>query len=140
MAIDRLDEPSIVISASGMATGGRVLHHLSRRLPDPRSTVILAGYQSEGTRGRAIADGASTVKMLGRYVPVRAEVVCIDAFSVHADASELLAWMGKSRRKPEMTYVVHGEPHSAAALRTSIETRLGRGAVVPRWKETVRLD
>ena len=140
MAIDRLDEPSIVISASGMATGGRVLHHLSRRLPDPRSTVILAGYQSEGTMGRAIADGASTVKMLGRYVPVRAEVVCIDAFSVHADASELLAWMGKSRRKPEMTYVVHGEPHSAAALRTSIETRLGRGAVVPRWKETVRLD
>lgn len=139
-AIDRLEDPAIVISASGMATGGRVLHHLARRLPDSRNTVILAGYQSEGTRGRALVDGAATLKMLGRYVPVRSEIVTIDAFSVHADASELLAWMGAARRQPDMTYVVHGEPHSARALRDAVESDLGRSAVVPRWKETVRLD
>ncbi len=140
MAIDALDTPAIVISASGMASGGRVLHHLARRLPDRHNSVVLAGYQTEGTRGRALADGASTVKLLGRYVPVRAEIVTIDAFSVHADSQELIDWMGTAANPPEITYVVHGEPNSAGALMTSIETDLHRAAVVPRWKERVRLD
>ena len=140
MAIDRLRTPSIVISASGMASGGRVLHHLACRLPDRRNTVVLAGYQAEGTRGRSIADGASMVKLLGRYVPVRAEVVSIDAFSVHADGDELIDWMRPVQDPPEVTYVVHGEPESGAALQGRIETELHRPAVVPKWKETVRLD
>ena len=140
MAIDALDEPAIVISASGMASGGRVLHHLARRLPDRRNSVILAGYQAEGTRGRTIAEGAAEIKLLGRYVPVRAQVVTIDAFSVHADSGELIDWMGQNQHAPEMTYVVHGEPASAIALKSRIGADLGRAAVVPRWKETVRLD
>lgn len=140
MAIDALHTPAIVISASGMASGGRVLHHLARRLPDRRNSVVLAGYQAEGTRGRSLADGASTVKLLGRYVPVRAEIVTIDAFSVHADSRELISWMGSARREPEVTYVVHGEPASAGALTAAVETELHRSAVVPRWKERVRLD
>ena len=139
-AIDALSSASIVISASGMASGGRVLHHLVRRLPDARNTVILAGYQAEGTRGRSIADGASVVKLLGKYVPVRAEVVTIDAFSVHADSDELIAWMRRVPRPPEATYVVHGEPGSASGLRARIQADLGWVAAVPRWKETVRLD
>ena len=140
MAIDALGTPAIVISASGMASGGRVLHHLAKRLPDRRSTVILAGYQAEGTRGRSLADGAEEVKLLGRYVPVRAEIVTIDAFSVHADSDELVAWMKHSPHAPDVTYVVHGEPPSASALKSRIGTELDRIAVVPRWKETVRLD
>lgn len=140
MAIDALDTPAIVISASGMASGGRVLHHLARRLPDRRNSVVLAGYQSEGTRGRSLADGASTVKLLGRYVPVRAEIVTIDAFSVHADSGELISWMGRAQNAPEITYVVHGEPDSAGALVRSMDDDLHRHAVVPRWKERVRLD
>jgi metallo-beta-lactamase family protein len=140
MEIAALESSSIVISASGMATGGRVLHHLARRLPDSINTVILAGYQAEGTRGRAIAEGASNLKLLGRYVPVRAEVETIDAFSVHADSEELLGWMRSGPQAPSMTYIVHGEPKSSEALQRRVETDLGRAAVVPRWKETVRLD
>ena len=140
MAIDALESPAIVISASGMASGGRVLHHLARRLPDRRSSVVLAGYQAEGTRGRSLADGAEEVKLLGRYVPVRAEVVTMDAFSVHADSDELIGWMRRAERDPDITYIVHGEPSSASALKSRISAELGRHAVVPRWKETVRLD
>lgn len=140
MAIDALGSPAIVISASGMASGGRVLHHLACRLPDRRSTVILAGYQAEGTRGRSLADGAEEVKLLGRYVPVRAEIVTIDAFSVHADSDELVGWMKHSPHSPDVTYVVHGEPPSAGALKSRIGADLDRIAVVPKWRETVRLD
>ena len=96
-AIDRQDFPSIVISASGMATGGRVLHHLTRRLPDPRNTIVLVGFQAVQTRGRMLAEGAREIKMLGRYVPVRAEIVTLPSFSVHADRDELVAWLGHRR-------------------------------------------
>lgn len=139
ICIDGLATPSIVISSSGMATGGRVLHHLSRRLPDPRSTVVLAGYQAEATRGRALVDGARALKIHGRYVPVRAEVVNIDAFSVHADADELLAWMASQQQAPGTTFVVHGEAASSEALAARIDSGLGRLAVVPSYRETVRL-
>ncbi len=131
--------PAIIISASGMATGGRVLHHLANRLPDPRNTVILVGYQAEGTRGRRLLAGEPEIKMLGRYVPVKAEVVNVDAFSVHADRDEIIGWLGAAARRPEMVYVVHGDPPAAAALRAAIEQELGWKAAAARHLEGVRL-
>jgi metallo-beta-lactamase family protein len=140
IAINQQPGPAIIISASGMATGGRVLHHLAQRLPEPRNTVILVGFQAEGTRGRALLDGADAVKMLGRYVPVRARVIGVPAFSAHADQSEILDWLAKSPRAPEVVYVVHGEPSASQALRTAIIGKLGWAVAVPRHLEHVRLD
>jgi metallo-beta-lactamase family protein len=140
IAINAQHFPSIIIAASGMATGGRVLHHLSQRLPDPRNTVILVGFQTEGTRGRSFLDGARSVKMLGRYVPVRAEVVHVPAFSVHADQTELLDWLRTTPEPPEMTFVVHGEKTAAEAFHKTIEETLGWTVAVPHYLEQVRLD
>lgn len=140
MAINDQRYPSIIISASGMATGGRVLHHLANRLPDHRNTVLLVGHQVEGTRGRALLDGVRSVKMLGRYIPVRAEVVKVPAFSVHADQGETLQWLRSVPRPPETTFIVHGEKPAAGALHDVIERELGWTAVVPRYLERVRLD
>ncbi len=95
------DEPKIIISASGMATGGRVVHHLARYLAEPESSVVLVGYQADGTRGRALLGGARELKMLGQYVRVRAEIVNLPSFSVHADADELLAWLRTATRRPK---------------------------------------
>jgi metallo-beta-lactamase family protein len=139
-AINEQRGPVVIISASGMATGGRVLHHLSHRLPDPRNTVILPGFQAEGTRGRALLDGAATLKMLGRHVPVRAEVVSVPAFSVHADQHELLAWLRAAPRPPAIVYVVHGEAAASTALLRVITDQLAWPAVIPRYQEVVRLD
>lgn len=139
-ALADLPVPAIIVSASGMATGGRVVHHLARLAPHHRNTILLVGFQAPGTRGRLLADGARHVKMLGRYVPVRADVVEIDAFSVHADQDELLAWLDTAERRPDVVYVVHGEPDAAEALRDRIEERAGWTAVVPRHGERVRLD
>ena len=129
-------DSTIVISASGMATGGRVLHHLTKRLPDPRSCVIIAGFQSRGTRGSQLAEGATEVKIHGAYVPVRAEVVAIDAFSGHADSDDLMAWADTSREAPQTSFVIHGEPEASTALRTRL-----RGAswtaVIPKFGERV---
>jgi metallo-beta-lactamase family protein len=138
--LDRLRGPRIVISASGMATGGRVLHHLARFLPDSRSTVILVGFQAEGTRGRRLQCHERVLKLLGRYVPVRATVVDVPELSVHADRDELLDWMRSAPDAPETTFVVHGEPDAAAALCRAIEGDLGRAAVVPKYLERVRLE
>jgi len=132
--------PAILISASGMITGGRILHHARRRLPDPRNCVLLVGFQAAGTRGRSLRDGADTVKLLGEEIPVRAEVVDIDAFSVHADAGELIAWLGAAERAPERVYVVHGEPKASDALRESIERDLGWEASLPSYNEVVPLE
>jgi len=140
MAINAQSGPAVIISASGMATGGRVLHHLANRLPDPRHTVILVGFQAEGTRGRALLDGARAVKMLGRYIAVRADVVNVPAFSVHADQAELVAWLRTAPRPPETTFVIHGEPTASAALHAAIEQELAWTAAVPRYLEQVRLD
>ena len=140
MAINEQRGPAVIISASGMATGGRVLHHLSHRLPDERNTVILPGFQAAGTRGRSLLDGATALKMLGRYVPVRAEIVNVPAFSVHADQRELLAWLRAAPRAPEVVYVVHGEPAASTALQQAIAGQLGWLAAVPRCDEVVRLD
>lgn len=138
-----LNEPSfpcIIVSASGMGTGGRVVHHLAHQLPDERNSVVLTGYQAVGTRGRQLADGATHVKVHGRYVPVRAEVVTVSDFSVHADADEMLAWLASAPQPPRTVYVVHGEAPSSHRLATRIEDELGWCAVVPRLGERVRLD
>ena len=132
--------PCIIVSASGMATGGRVLHHLEHLLPDPRNAVVLVGYQAVGTRARDLADGARHLKMHGRYVPVRAEVVVVDGFSVHADADELLTWLGQLPSPPEACFVVHGEPEASATLAQRIEAELDVLAVVPRHGERIRID
>ncbi len=137
-ALNGIRHPAVIVSASGMATGGRVLHHLAQRLGDPRNSVVLVGYQAEGTRGRALADGARQVKLLGRYHQVRAEVATVDAFSVHADADELLAWLGGAP-PPDTTFVVHGEPPASATLRDRVERELDRPAVVARDGERVRI-
>jgi len=136
-SLNTLDYPSIIISASGMATGGRVLHHLQRCLPDPRCAVVLAGFQAEGTRGRSLADGAKAVKMLGRYVPVHAEVAVVDAFSAHADGNELVAWLGQATAAPDTAFVVHGEQEAGAALARRLSDELGWHAVVPVFGERV---
>ena len=140
MAINEQRYPSIIISASGMATGGRVLHHLAHRLPDHRNTVILVGFQTEGTRGRLLLEGARAIKMLGRYIPVRAEIVNVPAFSVHADQREMLNWLRKIPHEPEIVFIVHGEQDAATALHEKIKTDLGWTAAVPRHLEQVRLD
>ena len=140
MALDQLTAPAIIVSASGMATGGRVLHHLRRYLPDHRATVVLVGYQAQQTRGRQLADGARQIKLLGHYLTVQAEVVNLPAFSVHADQEELLGWLATASSAPDASYVIHGEPESSAHLRDAIERRLGWNAVVPRLGEKVRVD
>ncbi|HUW02581.1 MAG TPA: MBL fold metallo-hydrolase [Acidimicrobiales bacterium] len=131
--------PAIIVSASGMATGGRVLHHLARLLPDPRNTVILVGFQAAGTRGRSLADGHSEIRMFGAEVPVRAEVLSLESFSVHADHRELIDWVGSATRKPEIVYVVHGEPAAAEALRDGIASDLGWPVHVAHHLERVSL-
>jgi metallo-beta-lactamase family protein len=122
-----------------MASGGRVVHHLSHWLPDPRNSVILVGYQAVGTRGRQLVDGATELKVMGKYVRVRAQIVNLPMFSVHADASELVKWVGDASPAPETVYVVHGEPDASAALATAITTSLDLTAVVPAYGERVRV-
>jgi metallo-beta-lactamase family protein len=138
-ALAHLPHPSIIVSASGMASGGRVLHHLARVLPDPRNSVILVGFQAAGTRGRSLAEGCDELKMFGSYVRVRAEIANIGSFSVHADHDELLAWLGSATRAPDTTYLVHGEPDGAETLRADIEARLDWPAVVATHGERVLL-
>lgn len=140
MALNSPERPCIIVSASGMASGGRVVHHLRHLLPDRRHCVVLTGYQAVGTRGRALLDGARELKMMGRYVPVRAEVVEDEEFSVHADASELVAWLRQMPEPPETVYVVHGEPGAAESLAERIRGEIGCVAVVPRLEERVLVD
>ncbi|MEO6091321.1 MAG: MBL fold metallo-hydrolase RNA specificity domain-containing protein, partial [Umezawaea sp.] len=130
--------PSIVISASGMATGGRVLHHLKHMLPKEKHTVLVVGYAAAGTRARRLVDGAREIKIHGRYVPVRAEVVVIDAFSAHADADELVAW-ATAGPPPAATYLVHGEPEGATALADRLVAEHGWTAIVPEDGERILL-
>jgi metallo-beta-lactamase family protein len=131
--------PCIIISASGMATGGRVLHHLRHQLPNARNSVVLTGYQVVGTRGRQLLDGATAVKIHGHYVAVHAQISAVPELSAHADADELIDWLGSAKAAPETTYVVHGEPDAAAALVGRIGAGLGRLAVAPHHLERVRL-
>ena len=122
--------PKVIISASGMATGGRVLHHLKAYGPDPRNTVVFAGYQAAGTRGEALLNGAREVKIHGQWIPVRAEVANLPMLSAHADVDEIMRWLGGFRSPPKRTFIVHGEPVAAQALQQRIEADLG-------WKTTI---
>ena len=138
-ALNSLRGPVIIISASGMATGGRILHHFNQRLGDDRTTVLLAGFQAPGTRGRALKDGARTLQIFGHQVPVDAHIDVIDALSAHADRSELLDWVAGMRRPPRKVYLVHGEPGAAAALASDLHARR-MDAQVAADGETVSLD
>ncbi|GGN00856.1 MBL fold hydrolase [Terrabacter tumescens] len=140
MRLNTPGTPCIIVSASGMATGGRVVHHLRHLLPQARNTVLLTGYQAIGTRGRDLQEGVRELKMSGHYVPVRAEVVTLDEFSVHADADELLTWIGEMPQPPESVHVVHGEPAAARALADGIRDRFDCAVSVPRYCERVLLD
>lgn len=131
-ALDQREGDSMVIvSASGMATGGRVLYHLKRFLPDERNTVLFTGFQAAGTRGRSLVDGTDEVKLLGRYVAVRAHVERLEGLSAHADYREMLEWFERSRISPRQVFVTHGEPHAADAFRRRIKDTMGWNAVVP---------
>ena len=123
--INDLVGPVIIVSASGMATGGRVLHHLNQRLGDSRTTVMLVGFQAQGTRGRTLQDGAREVRMFGHEVTVRAHVESLDGMSAHADRDEILRWLKGFEHPPHRTYLVHGEPTAAAALTETIQDSLG---------------
>lgn len=138
-ALDAEKGPAIIISASGMATGGRVLHHLEKFLPDPASTVVFVGYQAAGTRGRHLQNGEKEIKMHGQFIPVNARIESIGSLSAHADANELMRWLGGFKRPPRTTFIVHGELDSANALRDKIEKELGWHAVVPTYQEVVKL-
>lgn len=138
-AIDRATSPMIVVSASGMCTGGRVLHHLRRFLPDERSTILFVGYQGSGTRGRTLVDGAAELKLLGQYVPVRARIVQLDGLSAHADYVELIDWLRASQLAPRGVFVTHGEPGASDAFRRRLREAFGWNTRVPDEGETVRL-
>ncbi len=131
--------PMVVLAGSGMATGGRVLHHLKAFAPDPRNTILFAGYQAEGTRGSNIIRGAQSVRIHGRDVIIRAEVAHLGNLSAHADADELLAWLRGMPQAPRQVYVTHGEPEASGVLAGRIETELGWPAAVPTLGERVEV-
>lgn len=136
-AINKVQTPCIIISASGMVSGGRVLHHMVQRLPDAKNAVILAGFQAEGTRGRALQEGAKTLNIFGQAVPVCAEIVEMGQFSAHAGKSELLRWLSGFPSPPKQTYLTHGEPAAAQALEEAIQQKFGWKAAVARYLDTV---
>ena len=129
--------PMVIISASGMLTGGRILHHLAAYGSDHNNAIVLTGYQAGGTRGAALLAGAGTLRIFGRDVPIRAEVVNLDSLSAHADANEMLKWLKTAPSAPEIVYVTHGEPTAADTLRSRIVRELGWHARVPEHLETV---
>jgi metallo-beta-lactamase family protein len=122
--INNVTTPCIIVSASGMATGGRVLHHLAQRLPDPQNTVLLVGYQAQGTRGQALQDGAKFISLFGQQVPVRAQVVSMGQLSAHAGKSELLRWLSGFTAPPRQTFLVYGEPIALNSLRDAVTAQL----------------
>jgi metallo-beta-lactamase family protein len=130
--------PLVIVSSSGMATGGRILHHLMQRLPDPRTLVLFIGFQAPGTRGFTIKSGAETVKIFGEHVPIRAQVAALEQFSDHADTPELLEWLRTFKHPPRATYLVHGEPEASAALRQAMQKELGWKVEAAEWLEKVQ--
>lgn len=137
--LNNLRGSAIIISASGMATGGRVLHHLFHNLPDPASTVILVGYQAEGTRGRRLQNGEKTLRLLGENVPVNAHVETIGSLSAHADSNEIMRWLSEFKRPPRQTFIVHGEPEASSSLADLIQTKLGWAVQIPQYQDVVEL-
>jgi metallo-beta-lactamase family protein len=137
--INDVVSPCIIISASGMATGGRILHHLARRLPDSRSAVLLVGYQAEGTGGRALQEGAKYLRIHGEEVPVRARVIEVPQLSAHAGKSELLRWLSGFQAAPRQTFLVLGEPVALSALRDAITGRFHWPVTIPAYQQSFDL-
>jgi metallo-beta-lactamase family protein len=132
--------PAVILSSSGMVTGGRILHHLAQRLPDPRNLVLFIGFQAPGTRGFAIKNKTDEIKIFGDYVPVRAQVAALEQFSDHADPPELLQWLRTFTNRPAMTYLVHGEPDASEQLRELMQKELGWKVAVASYLEKVYLQ
>lgn len=139
IALNARSGPMIIVAASGMITGGRVLHHVKQFGPDPRNAILLSGFQAGGTRGADLADGARTLRIFGRDVPIAAEVVQLSSLSAHADADEIIAWLRTAPRAPRMTFVTHGEPAASDALRRRIAHELGWNVRVPEHGEVIEL-
>jgi metallo-beta-lactamase family protein len=131
--------PAIIISASGMATGGRVLHHLKAALPDARNTVLFVGYQAAGTRGRTLVDGGKTVRIHGQTIPVHATIALVESMSAHADSNEIVRWLRGFAKPPQLTFIVHGEPVAMQALSATIERTFSWKTKIPEHGETVEL-
>ncbi len=138
--INNSNEPQIIVSSSGMATGGRIQHHLAQRLPDPKNLVLFIGFQAPGTRGRQIKDGEKEVKIFGQIVPVRAQVAALEQFSDHADTTELLEWLHSFKQAPSQTWLVHGEPDAAQKLREVMIKELHWNVNVAAWMQKVPLE
>ncbi len=138
-SITASEEPTIVISASGMATGGRILHHLMRRLPDERNTVVFVGFQAEGTRGRRLIDGEDEVRIFGQMVPVRARIERLENLSAHADYEEILRWLSGFKRPPRKVFLVHGESGAMNALKQKITEKFGWSVQIPDYLEKFNL-
>ncbi len=139
-SINKFQNRAIIISASGMATGGRILHHLKERLPNERNTLLFIGYQAEGTRGRSILEGQTEVKIHGEYVPVKAHVENISGYSGHADYQEILAWLMGFNAPPKKTFLVHGEPDAAQSLKEKIEKHFGWDVIIPKLGDRFELE
>jgi metallo-beta-lactamase family protein len=131
--------PAVIISSSGMVTGGRILHHLAQRLPDPRNLVLFIGFQAPGTRGFTIKSKSDEVKIFGDYVPIRAQVAALEQFSDHADPPELLQWLRTFRNQPATTYLVHGEPDASSQLREVMKKELGWNVEIAQYQEKVEV-
>ena len=138
--INEFKSPCIIISSSGMVTGGRIQHHLAQRLPDPKNTIVFIGFQAPGTRGFTIKSGAPEVKMLGEMVPIRAQVAALEQFSDHADTPELLEWLHTFPSKPAVTYLVHGEPRASSQLRDTMTKELGWNVQIAQWMQKVEVS
>src|SRR5258706_3652907 len=138
-ALNEMKRPAIIISASGMVTGGRILHHLYHRLKNENDTLLFAGYQAEGSRGRHILDGDKTVKIFGEELPVRCHVREVHGLSAHADQSELLRWLSNFKKAPKTTFIVHGEEATAIAFSKTIQQKLGWNTVIPEYLQPIEL-
>lgn len=139
-SINNQKGPGIIISSSGMATGGRILHHLEQRLPGKQNTVLFIGYQAHGTRGRTILEGKPTVKIHGRHIPVNAAIETITGYSGHADYEEILAWLMGFNRPPEHVFIVHGEPEASQAMAEKIRNQFHWKVTVPKYGQRFDLD
>ncbi|HXZ29436.1 MAG TPA: MBL fold metallo-hydrolase, partial [Terriglobales bacterium] len=137
--INDITFPVIIVSSSGMVTGGRILHHLMLRLPDPKNLVLFIGFQAPGTRGAIIKSGAAAVRIFSQEVPIRAQVAALEQFSDHADTPELLEWLRTFKNKPATTYLVHGEPAASSALRMAMTSALGWKVEVAQWMQKVEV-
>jgi metallo-beta-lactamase family protein len=138
--INTIKKRAIIISASGMVTGGRILHHLKERLSQPQHTVLFIGYQAQGTRGRTILEGKESVRMFGQEVPIKAKIERIEGFSGHADYNELLAWMMGFNRAPKKVFLVHGEPEASSAMADHIRKQFKWDVTVPEEDDAVELE